>query len=735
MLEIYLKNESIDYKIIDEFNKYRENIKYSYLETEFDFYHCLILLRSSRQSEEIYSQNEKKIMSFVSLFEEKASLCPENNLHKLLLIQAELARTKKDYWNAIELYDRAIASAREFEFLNNSTLSLERASIFYEEIGKPLIAETYLLEAIRENEKWGATGRAEELKKKIRTKKIQSPIQDPAPSHSSQTTSLFNIDTLTIIKASRVLAEERNITQLLEKFLGMILENSGAEWAMYLEFNSETWKPILSTRKELTTEIEFPGTLLRYIENMKEPIVLSDATADREYGGDVYFRNKIIKSVLVLPVLHKGQLLGSVYMENNLSGGVFTGERVDILSLLGATAAVFIENARSFQIVEELTHELKRQNEILEEQKERATRAYFELEVSQRQLIQADKMITLGTMVAGVAHEINTPLGAIKASGENIKTSTHDLIDSKLFINSNLNDEDRALVKETLKFSLGSNKTYSSRELRQMKKSLKEKLSTFSEIDTERVSEDLLELGLYESPENYNKILYNPHREELLKITLYYFGILKKSSVVQISAERVSKIVKSLKSYIHFDNSDEMQLSNLSETMETILTILHSKLKNGIEVTTHYEELPPIYCYADELGQIFTNLIHNSIQAMEGKGNLNIDIKYIAIPDKETIISPFPPAKEDLKEFLEKYHFTKFVSISIEDSGPGIPAEIQKKIFEPFFTTKKAGEGSGLGLHIIRKILNKHAGYLELFTVPGCTRFTVKIPARVRFLE
>jgi len=102
------------------------------------------------------------------------------------------------------------------------------------------------------------------------------------------------------------------------------------------------------------------------------------------------------------------------------------------------------------------------------------------------------------------------------------------------------------------------------------------------------------------------------------------------------------------------------------------------------------------------LGQIWTNLIHNSIQAMNGKGTIILDLK------------------------LEG----TFVTIAVEDNGPGIPPEIQEKIFQPFFTTKPAGEGSGLGLHIIGKILKKHEGSIHLESRVGKTRFTVRIPAR-----
>ena len=124
-------------------------------------------------------------------------------------------------------------------------------------------------------------------------------------------------------------------------------------------------------------------------------------------------------------------------------------------------------------------------------------------------------------------------------------------------------------------------------------------------------------------------------------------------------------------------------------------------LKQGIEIIKDYEDVPEILCYLDELNQVWTNLIHNSIQAMNGVGKITIEIKLI---ENENLL------------------------ISIEDNGPGIPPQIKDKIFEPFFTTKPRGEGSGLGLHIIKKILEKHNAQLQLETEPGKTKFEVKIP-------
>ncbi len=367
----------------------------------------------------------------------------------------------------------------------------------------------------------------------------------------------------------------------------------------------------------------------------------------------------------------------------------------------------------------------------LQEEKERVTNAYFELEASQKQLIQSDRMITLGTLVAGVAHEINTPLGAIKASGENINISLNSLMGAISDVIPDSLREDWSLVTKILEKSQTLSQSLSSKESRSLKKKIKENLETQEVERAEEIAEIFLELGIYKDDSLQKEILSTLGYVPILNISHLMFGILKKAKTIEISADRVSKIVKSLKSYMHFDSSEEMVPAALYETIETVLTILHSKLKAGIEVQTNYESVPFIYCFPDELGQIITNLIHNSIQALEGTGKISIEVKTIGIPDLHSIHSPFPISIDEHNSFDEKYIFDKFLTLSIEDNGPGIPDEIQKKIFEPFFTTKKAGEGSGLGLHIIRKIIDKHNGYLELFSKPGSTKFTVGIPARI----
>ena len=143
--------------------------------------------------------------------------------------------------------------------------------------------------------------------------------------------------------------------------------------------------------------------------------------------------------------------------------------------------------------------------------------------------------------------------------------------------------------------------------------------------------------------------------------------------------------------------------ANIIEGIETVLTLYHNQLKHHVDVIKNYATLPPVQCYPDELNQVWTNLIHNALQAIGDKGTLKIEV-------------------------AQEYNYA---IISITDNGPGIPDNIKLKIFEPFFTTKPAGEGSGLGLDIVKKIIEKHEGKIKVDSIPGKTTFTVSIPVNI----
>lgn len=313
--------------------------------------------------------------------------------------------------------------------------------------------------------------------------------------------------------------------------------------------------------------------------------------------------------------------------------------------------------------------------------------------------IQEEKNNSLGVLMSGIAHEINTPLSAIKASSENISLSIKDFIEKIAKSNSQIGREEWELISKILSDLDNSRETLSTREIRAKKKELVKYFLEKEFSDSEEIAEIFTGLGIFQNINQYENLISNQNFRKILDIIKILHGIRLKSATIEYSSGRISKIVKSLKSFTQYDQSGKLTLTDIREGVETVLTIYHNFLKQGIEVITNFENVSGIYCYSDELNQVWIHLIYNSIQAMNGKGTLKIDI----------------------------FSSGEYNCVSIEDTGPGIGEEFSEKIFEPFFTTKP--KGSGLGLYITKKILQKHNAVLELDSEPGKNRFTVKIPA------
>jgi signal transduction histidine kinase len=215
------------------------------------------------------------------------------------------------------------------------------------------------------------------------------------------------------------------------------------------------------------------------------------------------------------------------------------------------------------------------------------------------------------------------------------------------------------------------------------------------------LADSLSKMGIaLEALDCIESLLQSRDNSSILETAYQLSAIQNNSQNIKLAVERASKIVFALKNYARQDNSATMVKTSITDSIDTVLTIYHNQLKQGIEVTKNYGEAPPILCYPEELTQVWTNLIHNAIQAMNYNGQLAI-----AVSQKDTN-----------------------VVVEITDSGAGIPVEIQEKIFQPFFTTKPAGEGSGLGLDIVRKIVEKHQGKIILESQLGQTKFSVWLP-------
>jgi signal transduction histidine kinase len=324
-------------------------------------------------------------------------------------------------------------------------------------------------------------------------------------------------------------------------------------------------------------------------------------------------------------------------------------------------------------------------------------------------LHQQEKMAALGTMSAGLAHELNNPAAAAQRSAAQLKDSqsrwltlTHQ-IESAAFQQGQMDWLDDFIQEATRRF--GSPLKLDALE----RIDLVDQLQTWLEANGVESAWELApamvnfgwEIESLEKLKSALSLSLFTLSIEWLGMCCLMMGLL--SEVLQ-TTERISQIVHAVKSYTYLDQAPLLEV-DVHDGLENTLVIMQHKLKKGVAVKREYAtDLPRIQAYASELNQVWTNIIDNAVDAMNGKGEIKI----------------------------KTYEEDGRVIVEITDNGPGIPQDIQSRIFEPFFTTKAPGHGTGLGLHISHDIIaNRHHGQLTVESKPGETMFRVVLPVKM----
>ncbi len=406
---------------------------------------------------------------------------------------------------------------------------------------------------------------------------------------------------------------------------------------------------------------------------------------------------QIIDAVLI-PLVVRNEVIG-IYAFSNFGRSInMDWKKYRELIMFSRNLSGIINSIRL------LLHE-NRSKELVLKEKVKALETLELLQSTQNQLIETSKAAALGQLVSSIAHEINTPIGSIKATSGNLRINIKNFLNTDILVLRQMNDVTFNLLQKFLEEALVNKRELSTKEERELKREHQKYLRKLEIPNTESIAEILSALRIESIKEEYFPLL----RDDRIMDAIQTFGAMHlNTNLVEKSIEKTTKIISTLKIYAGSGYSNEVTSIHLSEEFDKVLNLYSNRIHQGVTILREYIDVPQITCKREKINQVFTNIFHNSLDALSEKGEIYIRIREESISDK------------------------KYVLTEIEDTGRGIPPEIQDKIFTPFITNKKLGEGIGLGLFVTKRIIEEHDGIIQFSSTKGKTIFKIYLPVETK---
>jgi predicted ATPase/signal transduction histidine kinase len=621
---------------------------------------------------------------------------------KHALVSAELARIEGRDADAMRLYEQAIQLAREHSFVQNEGIAHEVAARFYAARGVETFAHAYLRDARRCYYQWGAFGKVRQLDERYPSLYEE---RDPASTTSTIGKPVRQLDVETVLKASQALSSEIVLPKLIETLMRISVEHAGAQRGLLILLSGDEPRieaeaiihhgvVEVDVRQTVINPIHFPRSILQYVIRTRESVVLDDASDRNLYSEDEYVRQRHPRSVLCLPILKQTKLVGAFYLENSLTPGAFTSDRVAVLEMLASQAAISLENAKLYS-------DLRRSEAFLADGQSISRTGSFGWSVLSGEIDWSEETYNIFQYDRAVKPMFELVLRRVHPDDRDF---VQKIIDRTSEARANLDFEHRLLMPDgsvkylhvlarVLETSSGkleyvgavrdvTERTLAEEALRQAKADLAHinRVTTVGELAASMAHEVNQPIGAAVTDANTCMRWLARDQPDLEEARAAAMRVVK-------DATRASEIISRIRLLFNKGTSDR-ELVDVNEVIGEMILLLRSEaIRYQISVRTELApDLPQVMGDRVQLQQVLMNLMINGIEAMKEVDGA-----------RELVIKSQPAENGQLL-------------VSVSDIGVGLPPQQADQIFNAFFTTKS--HGTGMGLAISRSIVESHDGRL-----------------------